>query len=86
MQKEQHMLVVIVIAIIAVGLGVMPALSEQAFAKKSVSDSMNKQQQGVLIFDVKGGGLRADCIYCGFDGGNAGGNDGGHHCYRCGDA
>ncbi len=47
MQNKQYLLaVVIVIAITAVGLIAMPALSEHAYAKNSVSALKNKGQQG----------------------------------------
>jgi len=53
------MLLVVVMAVMAVGLVAMPSLSEQALSKNFVSESKNKGQQGELKFDVKGGGLQA---------------------------
>ena len=53
------MFAVVVIAIVAVGLLAMPALSEYVYAGNFVSESKNKGQQGELKFDVKGGGLQA---------------------------
>ena len=46
MQNKHFLLAAIVIAVMAVGLVAMPALSEQAFAGNTNSESKNKGQQG----------------------------------------
>ena len=48
MQKKQFLLAVVVIAIVAIGLGAMPALIEKVYAGNSVSESKNKGKQGDL--------------------------------------
>lgn len=53
MQNKDYLLAVIVIAVVAVGLVAMPALSEQAFAGNSVSALKNKGQQGDESSDGK---------------------------------
>jgi len=51
--KQQLMLAMVVIATVVVGLAVMPALSEQVFAKNSIPESKNKGQQGEIKSDGK---------------------------------
>ena len=74
MQNKQYLLaVVIVIAITAVGLIAMPALSEQAYASNSISESKNKGQQGEKSSDGKRQGHGgSNCPKCGDSGGGTG--------------
>ena len=53
MQNKPLMFAVVVIAIVAVGLLAMPALSEYVYAGNFVSESKNKGQQGELKSDDK---------------------------------
>ena len=73
MQHKQYLLPVVVIAIVAVGLVAMPALSEQAYAGSSVSESKNKGQQGEKSSDGKRQGHGGtNCPKCGNSGGGTG--------------
>ena len=53
MQNKPLMFAVLVIAIVAVGLLAMPALSEHVYAGNFVSESKSKGQQGELKSDNK---------------------------------
>ena len=53
MQNKPLMFAILVIAIIAVGLLAMPALSEHVYARNFVSGSKSKGQQGDLKSDNK---------------------------------
>ena len=53
MQHKQCLSAEVVIAIVAVGLVAMPALSEQAYAGRSISESKNKGQKGEKSSDGK---------------------------------
>jgi len=69
MQNKRYLLAVVVIAVVAVGLAAMPALSEQAYAGNSVSALKNKGQQGEKSSDGKrqghgGSGGGGDCSTC----------------------
>ena len=53
MESKHYLLAILVVAIIAVGLLSMPALSEQVYAGSINSDLKNKGQQGDLKSDGK---------------------------------
>ena len=75
MQHKQYLSAVVVIAIVAVGLVAMPALSEQAYAKNFVSESKNKGQQGEKSSDGKHQGHGGtNCPKCGDDSGGGTGD------------
>ena len=57
MQNKPLMFAVLVIAIVAVGLLAMPALSEHVYAGNFVSESKNQSKQVDLTSDTKREGL-----------------------------